>query len=91
MPKIAIFRNLVFYIVAYDLTERLHLHISNSKNYNNPAKIWIDDFTVFERGGLSEKEIALSINLIEMYSEEILATIENFKQGNKTKTIKFEL
>jgi len=32
MPKLAIYKNLIFYIVMFDLTERYHVHIANNKS-----------------------------------------------------------
>jgi len=57
MPKVAVDGNLILFIVAYDLSERWHIHIANNKSERKrSAKIWLDTLEVFERG-LSQKEI----------------------------------
>ncbi len=49
MPKIALFKNLIFFFCAYDLTESLHLHIVNTKSERSKsAKIWLDTLEIFE-------------------------------------------
>jgi hypothetical protein len=88
MPKIAIYKYLVFYIVSYDLGERLHLHISNTKSRKGrDAKIWLDTFKVFEKGDLTKKEIALCQELIKNNNEMIVSAIRKFAKGEKSKPI----
>ena len=88
MPKIAIYKYLVFYIVSYDLGERLHLHISNTKSRKGrDGKIWLDTFEVFEKGDLSNKEIALCQELIKNNYEKIVSAIRKFAKGVKSKPI----
>ena len=51
MPKIAVYKYLVFFIVSYDLRERYHLHVVNTKGRKTlAAKIWLDPIEVFEKG-----------------------------------------
>lgn len=88
MPKIAFYKFLVFYIVSYDLSERLHLHISNTKSRKGKdAKIWLDNLEVFEKGDLSAKEIKLCIQLIGTNYDKIVLAIRKFAKGEKSKPI----
>jgi len=91
MPKIAFYKNLVFYIVSQDLSERWHLHISNGRNYIWPAKIWIDDCSIFDPGGLSPQELILAQRLIDKNKDEVLKIISDFQEGKKTKSIDLKL
>ncbi|MEO8146614.1 MAG: DUF4160 domain-containing protein [Bacteroidia bacterium] len=91
MPKIATYKYLVFYLVSYDLSERLHLHIFNKKgSYANSAKIWLDTLEVFEKGNLTSKEINVASKLIEKNKMEIINSIERFRSGEKVKTIELK-
>ncbi|MEO8146039.1 MAG: DUF4160 domain-containing protein [Bacteroidia bacterium] len=91
MPKIATYKYLVFYLVSYDLSERLHLHIFNKNgSYANSAKIWLDTLEVFEQGNLTRREINLASKLIEKSKVEIIDSIERFKKGEKVKTIELK-
>ena len=88
MPKIAVYGNLVFYIFAYDLIERMHVHISNTKSRSGKsAKIWLDTLEVFERGNLTKKEISLALALLETNSEAIEQSIQAFAISGKMKTL----
>jgi len=88
MPKIAVFRNLIFYIVSYDLSERLHLHIfTKNKNRNGSAKIWLDTLDVFDKGQLTDAEINLAVKLLANNKVEIEKNIELFRKGKKSKPI----
>ena len=84
MPKIAFFRNLVFFLYAYDLTERYHLHISKSKKgRTRSAKIWLDTVDVFEKGDLTEKELKQCQQVIIKHKEAILEQIRIFAEGKR--------
>ena len=64
MPKIALYKYLSFFIVSYDLRERLHLHIIKTKGRKSRvAKIWLDPVEVFDEGDLTQTEINLAIKL----------------------------
>ena len=91
MPKIATYKNLIFFFVSFDLTERRHLHVINRKNYKYSAKIWLDNATVFEKGLLSDVELNLACKLIKQNKTKIDVEIENFMQGKKTKPLKLTL
>ena len=60
MPKIAVYKYLLFYIVSYDLKERYHVHVSNTRTRKGrDAKIWIDKAKVHQKGDLSGEELNL--------------------------------
>lgn len=91
MPKIAIYKFLVFFIVSYDLNERYHLHIVNSKSRKTKAaKIWLDPTEVFEKGDLKNSEIKLAIKLIEENKKDIIHKINNFAEGKKSKPLNLD-
>jgi hypothetical protein len=70
MPKLAIYKALVFFFYAYDLSKRLHVHISNTKSRKGrSAKIWLDTFEVFEQGSLTDKEINVAVKLLQEHQE----------------------
>lgn len=88
MSKLAVYGNLVFYIFAYDLVERMHVHISNTKSRSGkPAKIWLDTLDVFERGNLTKEEISLALTLLARNSEVIEQSIQTFAASGKTETL----
>ena len=92
MPKIAIYKYLWFYIVSYDLRERLHLHVGNTRSRkSNDAKIWIDDAEVYDAGDLNKKELKLACKLIDKNRSEIIKAIDNFAKGKKQKPIQLKL
>ncbi|TAF73340.1 MAG: DUF4160 domain-containing protein [Bacteroidetes bacterium] len=89
MPKIILFKNLIFYLVSFDLSERLHLHVfSKNTTRGGSAKIWIDTLEVFDRGSLSEKEINTAIDLIKNNKTKISKLIEDFRNGKKINPLK---
>lgn len=88
MPKIAVYKYLAFFIVAYDLSERLHLHVIKSKGgYRNVAKIWMDPVEISDRGDLTDKEINLIMKLITRNEARIKENISKFAEGQKIKPI----
>ncbi|MBI3500803.1 MAG: DUF4160 domain-containing protein [Bacteroidetes bacterium] len=92
MPKIALYKYLSFFIVSYDLKERLHLHIIKTKGKNSRvAKIWLEPIKVFDAGDLSKSEINLAVKLIEKNKDEIKSKILNFAEGKKSKPLSLKL
>lgn len=82
MPKIAVYKNLVFFLYAYDLAERAHLHVSNSKRgHSRSAKLWLDTLEVFERGSLSAKELRQCQQVLAVNREIIEEQLLNFANG----------
>jgi hypothetical protein len=92
MPKIAVYKFLVFFIVSYDLKERFHLHVVNTKGRKSrAAKIWLEPAGVFSQGDLTKAEVALALSLIKKNKNEIKNIILNFAQGRKSKPLKLKL
>lgn len=88
MPKVAIYGNLVFYIFAYDLVERMHVHVSNTKSRSGrSAKIWLDTLEIFETGSLTAKEISTALKLLEKHKDNIETSIHTFAVGNRIETL----
>ena len=88
MPKLAVYGNLVFYIFAYDLVERMHVHVSNTKSRSGkPAKIWLDTLELFEAGSLSTKEISIALKLLGKYKEDLQRLINIFAVEGTVKTL----
>ena len=82
MPKIAVYKNLVFFLYAYDLAERAHLHVSNNKRgRKRSAKIWLDTLEVFQNGSLSEKELRECQRILADKREAVAEQIRNFAEG----------
>lgn len=89
MPKIILFKNLIFYLVSFDLSERLHLHVfSKNTTRGGSAKIWIDTLEVFDKGTLTKKEINMAIDLIQNNKTKISKLIEDFRNGKKINLLK---
>jgi len=92
MPKIAFYKYLLFYIVSYDLSERLHVHVGNTRTRKGrDAKIWIDNAKVHERGDLTKEELNLCCKLIERNRKEIILAIKNFASGKKQRPFQLKL
>ena len=92
MPKIAIYKYLIFFIVSYDLRERFHLHVVNTKGRKSrAAKIWLDPLKVFDIGDLKKAELNLAIKLIDKNNKEKKAKIRNFATGEQTKPLQLKL
>ena len=88
MPKLAVYGNLVFYIFAYDLVERMHVHVSNTKSRSGkPAKIWLDTLEVFEPGNLTRKEISTVLGVLTNNKDALERSILKFGAEGKTKTL----
>jgi Domain of unknown function (DUF4160) len=82
MPKIAVYKNLVFFLYAYDLAERAHLHVSNNKRGRaRSAKIWLDNLEIFEKGNLSSRELKEAQHAIATNLDAIAKQISNFAEG----------
>ncbi len=91
MPKLAFYKNLIFYIVMYDLTERYHVHVTNTKGgRRKTAKIWIDTIEIFDEGSLNKTEINQAIKVLQRNREEIIARIEIIRNGEKPRPLKLK-
>ena len=92
MPKIAIYKALIFYLVSYYLSERIHLHVFSKKhNREGSAKMWLDTCEVFSKGALSREELALAVKLVEKNKSELIDAIELFRRSNIIKTVALKL
>lgn len=90
MPKLATYKNLIFYIVMFDLTERYHVHITNTKTGRQKvAKVWLDNLEVFEQGVLTDKEINLALELLKENKVKFIKQIEKVRGSERIKTLKF--
>ena len=47
----------VFFVWAYDLVEKPHVHIQKGKSKSGFAKIWIEEQKIADTGGFTEKEL----------------------------------
>ena len=88
MPKLAVYGNLIFYIFAYDLIERMHVYVSNTKSRTGKsAKIWLDTLEIFEQGNLTDKEISTALKMLATNKEALKKSILRFAAEGKTKTL----
>ncbi|MFN0047487.1 MAG: DUF4160 domain-containing protein [Cytophagales bacterium] len=86
MPKILIYRALIFFFYAGDIKERGHVHIVNNKGYLQAAKIWFEgEIELFEQGSLTAKEISTAIKLIEKNQPYLLKVWRKFVSGQKVR------
>lgn len=77
----------MFYMTAYDLIERMHVYVSNTKSRSGkPAKIWLDTLEVFESGDLTKKEISTALTLLAKNRETLRQSVLQFAAEGKTKT-----
>lgn len=91
MPKLAVYGKLIFFVFAYDLSERWHVHVANNKSERKRSgKIWLDTLAVFERGNLTDKEINTAVNVLRENKEKILSSISNFAEGVNSKHYGYE-
>jgi hypothetical protein len=47
----------VFFVWAYDLVEKPHVHIQKGKSKSGVAKIWIEEQKIADTAGFTEKEL----------------------------------
>lgn len=86
MPKILIFRNLIFFFYAGDINERAHVHVVNNKSFAEAAKIWFENgIELFDRGGLNKRELGTAIKVVKVSEEYLLEQWNKFKHGGKTR------
>ena len=92
MPKIAVYKFLTFYILAFDaLNEPPHLHIAKEKgNRQRSAKIWLETLKIAEKGTLSTKELNEAIKVIKENKQTLKDSFNKIKKGEKVKTLKFK-
>ena len=92
MPKIAIYKFLTFFIVAFDAQkEPPHLHVVKEKgNRQRSAKIWLETFKVAEKGTLSDKELNQALKLIQKNQTVLIESFNNVKNGKRITTLKLK-
>ncbi len=90
MGKLIIFAKYYFFVWAgEDPNERLHVHVfrTNSKNAIG-AKYWLDDFSLFERGDFTERELRQIERDLQMYAEQTRLLAKQVQEGKKVKAIR---
>ena len=88
MPKLAVYKFLTFFIVSYDLSERLHVHVNKAKGYNTrSAKIWLDSLEIFEKGDLTPKDLKMALDILTLHQQEFIEQINKFAKGEKISTL----
>ena len=86
MPKILIYKFLVFFFYAGDINERGHVHVVNNKSYIDEAKIWFENgVSVFKQGSLNDKEINIALKVVAQNQDYLQQQWNEFKKGNTTK------
>jgi Domain of unknown function (DUF4160) len=90
MGKLLILAKWYFFIWAgEDPNERKHVHVfrTNSKNTAG-AKFWLDDFSLFESGDFSDKELVQIGKDLEEYAEVLGQQVDKALAGERVKAIK---
>ncbi len=91
MPKVLVYRNIVFIIFSIDKYEkRPHIHAVKKSIYGfEPAKFWLEpQIETIEKGDFSTKEINVVEKLVHRFKIEIKQQLEVFKAGKKVTAIK---
>ena len=91
MPKILIFRNIVFIIFSIDKFEtRVHIHVvKKSVKEFEPAKFWLEpQIEIAKQGDFNNKEINEVEKLIIRFQKDLKIQLHNFHSGKQIKTIK---
>jgi hypothetical protein len=92
VPKIAVYKYFVFFIIAFDLKERFHIHVAKTKSRESrAAKFWLEPVEIVERGDLTKAEMNLAVKLIRRNKEEIKRKIINFAEGKRSKPLSLKL
>ena len=89
MPKLAYIDSFIVYIFAYDIHERLHVHVAEgSQVTKRAAKFWLEpDVEVFDVGSLTDKEVRIIRERLEEHQEELVSLIKGFALGIKVKSL----
>lgn len=89
MPKLAYIGSFIVYIFAYDVQERLHVHVAEgSQVTKRAAKFWLEpNVEVFDAGSLTEKEIRMIREQLEERKEELISLIKGFALGVKVQPL----
>jgi hypothetical protein len=89
MPKLAFISSFVVYIFAYDVQERLHVHVAEgSQTAKKAAKFWLEPTVeLFDAGSLSEKELRIIRDKLVENRELLIERIRSFAAGIKSKPV----
>ena len=90
MPKILIYRNLVFIIFSVDIYEnRMHIHVvKRTIKKFIPAKFWVEPkIELAKPGDFSTKELNEIQKIMEQQKELITTQLELFFHGKRIKLI----
>jgi len=89
MPKLAYIGSFIVYIFAYDVQERLHVHVAEgSQTTKRAAKFWLEPrVEVFDVGSLSDKEVNMIRERLEEHQEELVSLVKGFALGVKVKPL----
>lgn len=91
MPKILIWKNIVFLIFSVDIREsRRHIHVvKKSVNKFYPAKFWLEPtIEIAEKGDFTNKEINKIHDLIVNFETDLHNQLTLFYKGEPVKAIK---
>ncbi len=90
MPKLLIFRNIVFLIFAVDVIEsRRHVHVAKkSVKRFNPAKFLLEpNIELSSKGDFTVKEASEVEKLIRRFEGLLNSQLDLFYEGKKVKSI----
>lgn len=89
MPKLAYIGSFIVYIFAYDLQERMHVHVSEgSQATKRAAKFWIEpNVEVFDAGSLTDREIRMICERLEEHQDALISLIKGFALGVKVQPL----
>ena len=93
MPKILIYRGIIFIIFSSDKNEkRIHIHIAKkSVREFIPAKFWLEPvIELSKRGDFSTKELHDIEKIIRRFEKEIRIQLKKFQIGENVKAIKIK-
>ncbi|MBI2270666.1 MAG: DUF4160 domain-containing protein [Bacteroidetes bacterium] len=93
MPKILIYKNIVFIIFSVDKFEsRIHIHVvKKSVKEFEPAKFWMEPrIELAKRGDFTTKEINEVGKLILRFEKQLKEQLESFYSGKIINTIKIK-
>ena len=93
MPKILIYRNIIFIIFSVDKYEsRFHIHVAKKSVHDfSPAKFWIEPkIELAKKGDFTNKELNNIAQLIRRFDKEIKNQLKKFHSGENFKTIKIK-
>lgn len=93
MPRIAVYKFLVFYMVSFDITEPPHLHVRRNHKTFVPAKIWLEscEFSPTQLGDFSKEELNLIQKLVIKNQKSLLNSFNQVVNSKKPKLLTLKL